>query len=1016
MIPPPKLDDRNFNDIVEEAISMIPRYAPEWTNHNPSDPGITLIELAAWMTDLLIYRLNQVPDKNYVAFLNLLGIKLRAPRAAKALLRFSLVEGAQKQRVPRGTQVSTPQATEEHVVTFETARDVVITTARPDRCFSYFDESYAENSRYIDPEPGIAYEPFEVFHGAQRIDRFLYLCDPRFANCGEASLLRVFLGTPERGGRDLARLLEWEHWDGTRWKELEPAQIDVDRGEVAFLGPLRFEPTTVNHIEGLWMRGRLAEVPQSPEDTEIDTIRTRVEVVGEGLLPTQAYANLDNNAFLPLDLSKNIYPFGKEPKVDCLLYLACDELMQTADAYVSIEMQLADSTIVPRPNPSDQLVLAWEYWDGKRWRHLGRTAPRGALPGAGDELGFHDDTKAMSQSGSVSFKRPKDMETLDLNGTVKRWVRVRIEKGDFGEQGQYTLEAEKWVFKDDRPLRPPALRSITFRYREDYRDVRHVLAFNDFQYTDCTEVARTDFTIFQPFQAKPEESPALYFGYAGKPPNDPIGCYFQLEEELGLGSLPSDEAEVATSELEKYETMRRLAWEGGQRVVWEYWDGREWEPLAVDDETSGFTQSGFTSFIAPDDWKASSKFTEERHWLRARLEQGGYVKPPRIKMIVTNAIDAFNHETIRGENLGGSDGSPLQAFKFLKGPLLDDEVMEIRERNMPPDDELAEIGADGVRKVEPENPQNNEVWVRWRRVDSFFASGPRSRHYTLDYVSGVINFGDGRRGMVPPEAKNSIIAQSYRIGGGALGNVNPHTLTSLGRALAYIETVTNPLPATGGADRETIDEAKARAPYTIKSRDRAVTAEDYEMLALRASTQLARARCVPDRSNRGHVTVALLPKAQITGAGRDEELTRRLVPSNEVMRYVKRYLDERKLVGTVLNVVRPRYKDLSLRVVLIRRTIGTSDRLRKDIESKLRRFLHALVGGKDGKGWEFGRPVLKAELIHLAEEVPGVEGVDALEIRDEGRNVSVEHLRLDEDELPFLIHVHVAEKVRDDIK
>ena len=100
---------------------MIPRYAPDWTNHNPSDPGITLIELAAWMTDLLIYRLNQVPDKNYVAFLNLLGIKLRAPRSAKALTRFTLVEGATKQRVPRGTQVSTPQATEQHVVTFETA-------------------------------------------------------------------------------------------------------------------------------------------------------------------------------------------------------------------------------------------------------------------------------------------------------------------------------------------------------------------------------------------------------------------------------------------------------------------------------------------------------------------------------------------------------------------------------------------------------------------------------------------------------------------------------------------------------------------------------------------------------------------------------------------------------------------------------------------------------------------------------------------------------------------------------
>src|SRR3954454_11121591 len=146
MIPPPKLDDRSFHDIVEEAISMIPRYAPEWTNHNPSDPGITLIELAAWMTDLLIYQLNQVPDKNYVAFLNLLGIKLRPPKAANALVRFQLVDGAAKQRVPMGTQVSTPQATEENTVTFETARDAVVTSAKPDRCFSYFDESYAENS------------------------------------------------------------------------------------------------------------------------------------------------------------------------------------------------------------------------------------------------------------------------------------------------------------------------------------------------------------------------------------------------------------------------------------------------------------------------------------------------------------------------------------------------------------------------------------------------------------------------------------------------------------------------------------------------------------------------------------------------------------------------------------------------------------------------------------------------------------------------------------------------------
>ena len=206
--------------------------------------------------------------------------------------------------------------------------------------------------------------------------------------------------------------------------------------------------------------------------------------------------------------------------------------------------------------------------------------------------------------------------------------------------------------------------------------------------------------------------------------------------------------------------MRRLAWEGGQRVVWEYWDGRDWEPLAVDDETQGFTSSGFAMFVAPDDWAKSSKFTEERFWLRSRLEQGGYVKPPRIKMIVSNAIDAFNQETIRGETLGSSDGSPLQNFKFLRTPLLDDEIVEIRERNAPTPEDLGDLPAEAVRKAEPENPQNNEVWIRWKRVDSFFASQPRSRHYTLDYITGTLGFGDGRRGMVPPEAKNSITPRS----------------------------------------------------------------------------------------------------------------------------------------------------------------------------------------------------------------------------------------------------------------
>lgn len=1014
MIPSPKLDDREFDDIVAEAMRLIPRYAPDWTHHNPSDPGVTLIELAAWMTDIILYRLNRVPEKNYVAFLNLLGITLKPPQAARALLSFTLVEGASRQVVARGTQVSTPQAADEETITFETDRELVITDCVLDRCFSYYNETYADNSPYL---AGNRAEGFEVFGGAERISRYLYVSDPRLAGAGEASVLRIFLGCPERGGRDLARLLEWEHWTGDRWKPLTPAPIEVDRGEVAFLGPIHFEPTTVNEVEGLWLRGRLAEIPASPDDTEIDTVRVRIEIAGEGVIPDRAFANLENDAYLLLDLGKNAYPFGKEPTVDCVLYLACDDLTRTEGAEINIEAMLADPAIIEAPAPSEDLAVVWEYFDGRRWRLLGRTGPRGARPGAGEELGFFDDTHAFSKSGVVSFRRPKDMAATEVNGEERRWIRARIEQGDYGVAGTYTLEGDRWVFSDQRPLRPPALRSLGFRYREEYREARTVLAENDFAYTDLTEEARTEFTLFQPFSPQVDESPALYLGFDKKLPNEAAAIYFHMAEDMGPASLPGDVAgdPIAPGELAGYDAERLAAWESEQRVVWEYFsDKKAWQPLAVTDGTAAFTSSGFVDLVAPDDWAMTMKFTEERFWLRARLEMGGYVKPPRIARVLTNVVSAHNHVTVRDEVLGSSDATPLSQFALLHGPLLEGEVIEVREPHMPPAEELAELGDDAARETAAGEPDATagSAWVKWRRVSSMFDAGPKSRVYTIDYQTGRITFGDGRRGMIPPEGKNNIVARTYRVGGGAAGNVNPGTLTALTRALAYIDTVTNPLVAGGGADRETVSEAKERAPHTIKSRDRAVTAEDFESLALRASTSLARARCIADRSRRGGVTVVVVPKADVSEG---KALTERLLPSGEVLRYVKRYLDDRRLVGTVLTVAKPRYKDLSLKVALLRRTIGTSDRLRRDIEEVLRRHLHPLVGGKSGHGWDFGRAVVKSEIFHLVEEVPGIEGVDSVEMLDEERGIHVEQLRLDADELPHLIHVHVVEKVRDEI-
>ncbi|MCB9675051.1 MAG: baseplate J/gp47 family protein [Alphaproteobacteria bacterium] len=89
-IKPPNLDDRRYADIVREARALIPQYTPEWTNLGDADPGITLVQLFAWMTEMTIFRLNRVPDKTYVHFLNFIGEERRQARPARVPLTFTL--------------------------------------------------------------------------------------------------------------------------------------------------------------------------------------------------------------------------------------------------------------------------------------------------------------------------------------------------------------------------------------------------------------------------------------------------------------------------------------------------------------------------------------------------------------------------------------------------------------------------------------------------------------------------------------------------------------------------------------------------------------------------------------------------------------------------------------------------------------------------------------------------------------------------------------------------------------
>ena len=157
------------------------------------------------------------------------------------------------------------------------------------------------------------------------------------------------------------------------------------------------------------------------------------------------------------------------------------------------------------------------------------------------------------------------------------------------------------------------------------------------------------------------------------------------------------------------------------------------------------------------------------------------------------------------------------------------------------------------------------------------------------------------------------------------------------------------------------------------------------------------------------MTIIVVPKFDAT----KEEYDKKLVPTSELLRRVKAYLDERRLVTVRVNVERPQYTELSINLEIIRTSTGASDRLKRDINQALRKFLHPIVGGRDGKGWKFGRSVLKVDLYHIVENVEGVEFVDRIMIYDEDRGIFVDQIKLSPKGLPFLVNVDITEKTRE---
>ncbi|MCX4549379.1 putative baseplate assembly protein [Streptomyces sp. NBC_01387] len=406
-------------------------------------------------------------------------------------------------------------------------------------------------------------------------------------------------------------------------------------------------------------------------------------------------------------------------------------------------------------------------------------------------------------------------------------------------------------------------------------------------------------------------------------------------------------------------------------LVWEAWTADGWVECEVEEDgTGGLNRPGDVVLHVTGGHILSRTGRHEAGWLRCRVTaaepgQPFYTTSPTVRSVeaftMGGTVPAVHAETVRDEALGESNGLPGQRLRLANAPVVGD--------------------------VPPLHLQVAEYdgWQDWEVVQHFAASGPEDLHITLDAATGEIAFGPSVRerdgqlrqfGAVPP--KGAIIrAGRYRTGGGRTGNVARGTIRTLRDSVPYVAEVINREAAHGGVDGETVAEAKARAPLTLRAQDRAVTLRDYEELARHAAPETARITCLEgEEGEHGAyaVRVLVVPRAVPDPGGRLR--FEQLVPADALLRRITGYLDERRLIGTRLAVGPPYYQGVTVVATLHAFRDADAERVRHDANEALYRHIDPLTGGADGKGWPFGRPVQSGEIFAVLQRVPGVELVD----------------------------------------
>lgn len=607
----PLLEARQAPDFVADLLARLPGYAPGWT---PAEGGPSWAVMQAYARYLraLAERLALAPDKNKLAFFDLLGINLLPAQAARAPLVFKAMAHVGDGRIPAGTQVGAKVPQRDEPLVFETEQAIALAAAQLAEVVTLWPgkDAYADHSA-----AALGGQPFTLFTPLRPIPHELYLAHATHFALNGPVMVEVQFDLARPGSRPLA--LTWEYWDGEVWRpfkafappETAAADDSVDGTEgLTRSGTVRLaadcaetKPTTVQGIESFWVRGRVT-TPLPPDAGRQDALVRRIDVstvierlfdpavvdADDDLTVEKLLQLIGNNPDLAfadavkLDLSKPFSPLGQSPQPGSAFYFSSEEIFSKPDATVRLVLGEKNLSSVIDGAPG----VVWEYWDGERWRALS-----GWRFWNGEEwVAFTlDPFTGKATPESVSLPNFTQVEALfefrvpphgvprsEINGKEGRWVRASLASGGYGKTQTISFKDtagnnKQLTITETYPPQVSYLR-LSYAYHSPRVSPEACLRYHDFAYEDHTADVTWSGAGFAAFTAVADRTPTLYLGFDRPLPTDLVSLYLDVEEQSGAR---------------------------GALLKWEYWDGAAWLPLTVSDETENLALPGMVAAVWP---------------------------------------------------------------------------------------------------------------------------------------------------------------------------------------------------------------------------------------------------------------------------------------------------------------------------------------------------------------------------------------------------------------------------------